>query len=426
MKLLEKPTPVSKSLLLKFSVDNSQWYLITISARVKDEKQLNSTDDEDLQIEIDGKKFPLLTNKQRYKDSPAAFSGGKSHDKLQTNFYILKLDSTEHAITLISDREALVETVNIEPITTFPRLSLELDQQAEQANDRSWLNFVLIDLPLTSFSVKGKIEWRFPDGDDIKIIVDGKIKKNLFSIRHKNWIFTSNVLSKLFGKETVEEVFTENLPKEKLHYIEIWADERPTAYFIEFNFATAVEEIKPYRSGPNGEDYNQYDRDIKDAVNYWNNFFKQQNLPPPEPLDPNLVKAMIHVESRMGYGSSGGYPAKPDIMQIADPANPAIHTLNNDGWVDPGTGNVAREYEWQNGKLEILDFGGLANARDENQSVYWGVCWLYHKAQVIEKNGGRTWKSWKEAVSDYNGGGDPNYVEKVYKICWQALSPEGF
>ncbi len=58
--------------------------------------------------------------------------------------------------------------------------------------------------------------------------------------------------------------------------------------------------------------------------------------------------------------------------------------------------------------------------------VYWGVCWLYHKAQVIEKNGGRTWKSWKEAVSDYNGGGDPNYVEKVYKICWQALSPEGF
>lgn len=62
-----------------------------------------------------------------------------------------------------------------------------------------------------------------------------------------------------------------------------------------------------YKGISGEEDYNRFDREIIESVAEWNNEFLEQDYPPTEPLDPSLVKAIIYIESRIGY-KKGGYP----------------------------------------------------------------------------------------------------------------------
>lgn len=103
-------------------------------------------------------------------------------------------------------------------------------------------------------------------------------------------------------------------------------------------------------------------------------------------------------------------------MQIADPRNPAIHTLNHDRWVDPTTGQEAEEYTLTSKGIEIMDYDGKAKVGTIDDSIYWGVIWLYHKAEIINEDDSRSWRSWSDAVTRYNGGGDTTYQKKVYEI----------
>ena len=440
MQLITRPTRIDKDTSFEFETDESNWYLVSASARVKSEKQRGKgfTDDEDLRIEIDSQKFPQLNNPKRYLDSPAAFSGGDLHNNRKIVYFILYLTSGKHLISLIPDEGALVDEVEVNKLDSVSTLRLDLEQQAEEANNKPWLTFVLVNLGLRFFTIKATVAWRFPDGDDIKIIVDNKIKKNLLSLLHKNWIFSSNVLRKLFQKEMIEKAFKENLPVQTLHYLEIWADETPILHSVTLNLEEPcgkeqnreILNIKKYDSGPKGEDYNRFDEAILLAVAEWNRLFLAQKYPPSEPLDPNLVKAMIYIESAMGYYPSpeGYYPSYPDVMQVADERNPAIHTLNNDGWIDPNTGKVAGEYEWKEGKGtegEVVNYYGEANGNTPQKSIRWGVRWLYHKAQFITNDGKRGWYLWNKAVQNYNTAGNIKYEKDVYAVYKQGTDERG-
>lgn len=170
---------------------------------------------------------------------------------------------------------------------------------------------------------------------------------------------------------------------------------------------------RTYSPGPNGEDYNQYDESIAQAVDEWNKKFITQADPPPVFLDPDLVKAIIYVESDVGYyRTQKGYSGYPDIMQVADPRNDAIYALKNIR--NPNRNKQGTEYEVTNGKLAPIEYPE-ASGNSPESSIYWGVRWLYHVAQMnIEKSGvwKREWRKWKEAVNMYNKGGDANYVQK--------------
>jgi len=440
MKIIDKAETITGTVEKNFEVDNSGWYAISVSARVKSEKQrgAEATDDEDLRIEIDGQKFPKLDNSERYLDSPTAFSGGQQKSTLKIVYFIIYLKGGKHNLSFIADEGAQIEKVEIDILSIFPEISLDLNLKAEERDRSPWITFSFVNAGISSFTVKATTNWRFRDGDDIKIIVDGKIKKNNFSVFYRNWIFSSSVLKKIFGKETDEKTFEENLPIANLHYVEIWADQTPTLEHIGFKLLTGENDkedsdenktdelsVRPYKPGPNGEDYNRFDTEIKSVVDDWNKEFMAQKYPPTEPLDPNLVKAMIYVESKLGYGlSSTGYPAYPDIMQIADSRNPAIHTLNNDGWIDPSTDKEAKEYEWSENGISVLEYKE-AKVDSSKESVRWGTRWLYHKAQLVSKDGNREWKNWEQTVADYNGGGDPDYQKKVYKIYEEGTDSEG-
>lgn len=111
MKLWTKPAKINQVTNLEFQIDIAAWYLVSVSARVKSEKQMGkgATDDEDLRVEIDDFKFPKLENPNRYLDSPAAFSGGKLHNRLKTVYFVLRLNQGKHTLSLIPDKSALIK-----------------------------------------------------------------------------------------------------------------------------------------------------------------------------------------------------------------------------------------------------------------------------------------------------------------------------
>ncbi len=174
---------------------------------------------------------------------------------------------------------------------------------------------------------------------------------------------------------------------------------------------------RPYNSISLKRNYNRFDNEIADAVCFWNDEFSKQDNPPPVPLDPNLVKAMIYVESVMGYGKHKDYPSYPDVMQVADPRNDAIYALKNIYNSNPDRKKMGTEYEFINGQEVSLNYPE-ANGSSARQSMYWGVRWLYHKAQNEVKLGGyptgREWFPWKKAVRRYNS--RPSYEAEVYRV----------
>ncbi|MFH1192645.1 MAG: hypothetical protein V1655_04195, partial [bacterium] len=90
-------------------------YSISISVRVKSAKQINATDDEDLQIEIDKRKFreiPLL-DKPRYKNISPAFNGSKLKGLKKTVIFFMWLEKGSRIVSLIPDHSARVENINI-------------------------------------------------------------------------------------------------------------------------------------------------------------------------------------------------------------------------------------------------------------------------------------------------------------------------
>lgn len=190
--------------------------------------------------------------------------------------------------------------------------------------------------------------------------------------------------------------------------------------------------IQRYRNitGREGEDYNRFDGDIIAAVDYWNHVFAEQQYPQAKPMEYNLVKAMIYIESRMGYYKPppGSYPSYPDVMQVANPANPAIHTLRQ----EPGyQGNeFLSETEYGHLSCSYPSDNNYPHAETPEQSIFWGVRWLYHKVQdfgpqTLKPPYRRAWKTWRRAVYNYNGEGDKDYQDKVYNLFGTGLDPHG-
>lgn len=160
-----------------------------------------------------------------------------------------------------------------------------------------------------------------------------------------------------------------------------------------------------YRGVSGDEDYNQYDDIIIQAVLYWNNQFRNDTDPPETPLDPNLVKAMLYQESRVGNDPRNN--GLVNIMQVGNDGDPSFPALRGE----------QKEYWVHNAELIALHY----DAKNDSpyNSVFWGVRWLYHKAhENIRHSDGRwgnVWHPWKDAV-DYYGPRDPKYIENVWNI----------
>ena len=224
-----------------FLNDKEGLYIIEISARARGEKQVgkDATNDDDLRIEIDGRKFPKLDNSSRYLDSPAAFSGGQLHNLKKTIFFFVQLSKGKHTVSFVPDGAPLLEEITIEFAgDSSSKISLDINQQAEDGDRRPWIAFVLVDLPLAEVQSVIKAERRFLDSDDVKIVIDDETRRNLKNGLRKFWFLLG---SKLKGGEETN-TFSAHL-KRGLHYIEFWADRKPTLQSISFDFGGIVKRI---------------------------------------------------------------------------------------------------------------------------------------------------------------------------------------
>lgn len=162
-----------------------------------------------------------------------------------------------------------------------------------------------------------------------------------------------------------------------------------------------------YRGINGKEDYNRYDAIINNVVAKWNKEFCDDRFPPDKPLDPNLVKAIVFQESRVGYDRTAGV----NVMQVGNAGDPSLKTLRGE----------LKEYWIHHGQLEQLKYAAKVTTIEE--SVFWGTRWLYHKAQENVSDIQRSWRSWKEAVERY---GPPRkaYAESVWNIYENGIKKE--
>ncbi len=381
--------------------------------------------DDDLAIKVDGRGFPKFSGARGLFNAEAAWNGNKLKGLSQTNLFLVRLNKGNHGIEFLANQKPkLGKLVVYEVKEAF--FYTPPNPRAEDGNRRPWITLASKNIAIKNLTVAAKADegksflFFRKDDSDLKLVIDGEIQKNETKKSHRHWYWCGKILK---GNNTDFNKAID-LRGDKMHYLEFFADRTPEIESIILKIDSNVEytesDIQTYSyKGTNGkENYNRFNTEILSVVNEWNKeFFKQKN-PPSEPLHPNLVKAIIYIESRMGYYEppAGYYPAYPDVMQIADPRNPAIHTLNNDNWIDPNTNKISQEYEWKNGKAVVLDCKGEANAGDAAESIKWGVRWLYHKAQGITDDGDRFWRTWREAVRNYNSAGNAKYEKDVYGV----------
>lgn len=417
----------------EFKIEEDGLYMIEIIASCKSWLQnlikfTSFFKDDDLAVRIDNIEFPKLNGKRGLFDGEAAWNGNNLKGLKKTNIFLIKLEKGNHVIHFLIDQEPYLESVNILKLQDSKNISYapKSNNPPEDGDRRQWLNFVIVNLPLKNLSIIASAKKREGDDDDLKLIIDGSVQKNTEAKSHKYWHWCGRTLEgkeKEFNKEI-------NLPQ-GLHYLELWADRMPVLHKANFDLGektTVSLKNYTYKGVSGEEDYNRFDREIVESVAEWNNEFLKQDYPPIEPLDPNLVKAMIYIESRMGY-EKGGYP---DVMQVGDPDNPALASLRkvanykaNEFISKNKAGHLS--YSFPQGRLPV-------KVESSEESIFWGVRWLYHKAQKHYGTGEnnlnppfvREWKIWEQAVIDYNGSDRKyEYQKKVWKIYKNGVDPDG-
>jgi len=409
MKLI-KQEKLDKEIVDKYNYDftlaDNSIYLIEIIASAKSWwqnlrsfKSLLNNDNLDLVLD----KLEISTSLSNETNARAAWHGNELKGFFKTVLIAVHLKKGKHVLSFTPNQSPFLKSIAISQVEEMDKITYTPtdNNPAQAGSGRPWLSFVLINLAVGDITVSAKADKRGRDDDDIKLIIDGEIQKNQDEKSHKDWHWCGKILK---GKE--KEFKKAVNFNGAMHAIDLWADESPFLEKIELALA---EDIKPEENiirkyiykGINGnEDYNRYDTDIAVATNYWNEEFRDDTFPPEEILDPDLVKAMAFQESRVGNDKTAGI----NIMRVGVTGDASLKTLRGE----------LKEYWIHDGKKIQLKYHDAIINKPED-SIEWGVRWLYHKAQYIGDDGRRHWRTWQEAVKHY-GPGTQKYVNNVWDI----------
>lgn len=405
----------------KFAVDKDGLYSIIIEAACQKRN--------DLSVGIDEIKLRELPaeNKIQYYKIPPSWNGNELKGTSKTVVLVLELLRGEHSLKFEAEGEA---ELLAGPKTNFlerKTLVAVLENiQSPKKNRQPWVTAVLINLQLNFLDISATCRKRFLDSDDLQLIIDGEIQKHPgFPWWGRKWLWQGR-LSK--GATETKRIYKKL--DGGIHYIELRADVAPTLESFQLgldaentlinensfsgkdkNWWISQKDIREYAyKGINGEEnYNRYDDEIKETVAHWNHEFFSQKYSPDEPLDPNLVKAMIFQESRIGYEKS--HNGEINVMQVGNEGDPSLEVLNGE----------KAEYELINGKLSQVNYKGNAEVKTVYDSIFWGTRWLYHRAQYVGiKDGIRHWRTWRDAAERYGPPGQ-GYGDNVWNIYTQGI-----
>jgi len=277
---------IIKDFIFDFEIKEAGLAAIFVSVRCKSRKQAGFKFDENLRLRINGLEFreiPPRRNIQLF-NIPASFNGSSQKSGKKTIVLFTSLNKGKHSLALIPKNSAFVEEVEIQELSAMQDVKLSLDKKAEDGNNFPWLTFVLIDLPLSYLSADITIEKRLWDSDDVKIIVDGRIKKNASGGKFKFWILAGSVLKWLTKVRISEQQERINLDinpglDSGVHYVEFWTDRTPI--FHKINLGIKHAETEPEARAARLVE--MYSAVIKDAAREFG-------------VDPAAVGAVIHQE----------------------------------------------------------------------------------------------------------------------------------
>jgi len=418
MKLIEQKN-LDKEITEKFSHDFSivddGLYLIEVIASAKswwqNLKSFKSLlNDDDLALMLD--RMEISTSESNETNARAAWHGNELKGFLKTVVIAVKLKKGKHILSFTPDQKPYLKNIAISQIEETDKITyIPADNNlAQKGNGRPWLSFILINISIKNITILAKAQKRGRDDDDIKLIIDGEIQKNQDKKSHKDWYWCGKILKG--GKKEFKQIVNFN---HGMHYVDLWADESPFLEKIEMVLSEEnnndEKKVRKYAyQGVNGqENYNKFDVAIAEIADDWNSQFLNDTDPPEEILDPNLVKAIIFQESRMGYGEGAGI----NIMRVGVQGDASLKTLRGE----------LKEYWIHNGKKIQLKYNDAIINKPED-SIKWGIRWLYHKAMRVTTDNKRSWHTWREAIKRY---GPPNekYSNNVWDIYTKGIDKRG-
>ena len=239
-----------------FVVTKPAWHVIKITAKAVNEKQNESTDDDDLRVEINGYRFGKYAPQvgiEHYKgfDISASWNGATLKGNAKTIYFFVYLTNLgQNLLRFYADGKPHIENIEI----------YELDETHFHIENVEPVRTVNTDrggIPLLSFIFLGPAPKEFiisascqsgkqknnTDGDNIKILLNGEIIKNgrsPISDKYKNFYFSGDQLKGANKNLT----FTATDFKSLENSIEILYDQSPTINNINIKFTKDYENLK--------------------------------------------------------------------------------------------------------------------------------------------------------------------------------------
>ncbi len=179
--------------------------------------------DDDLWVKVDNISFSRLDGKEKLYNGEASWNGGELKGLSKTNLILINLEKGEHFLKFFADQSPRLEYIKISQTEKKEfSYSTNINNPPQDGDRRPWMAIVLANISLKRLEIIASADKKARDGEDIKLIIDGKIVKNKETWWYRNWYWCGKIL------EGQEKEFAEDLNlSQELHYIELWADKTP-------------------------------------------------------------------------------------------------------------------------------------------------------------------------------------------------------
>jgi len=216
------------------------WHLIKITAKAQNSNQKGSSDDDDLRMALNGYelgKYEIPQGKEHYEgfDSASSWNGAtlKGNTKIVYLFFYAT-QVTDNKLTFYANGEPYLDSIEFYKLDTteifdFPELKPNSIEDVDRAGI-PWMSFVFIgpapaEMKIFASAESGKQKGS-TDGDNLKILVNGKIIQNEnapTSDKYKNFYFSGDQLNGNTKEFTIAEKDFANLENS----VELWYDGNP-------------------------------------------------------------------------------------------------------------------------------------------------------------------------------------------------------
>lgn len=242
-----------------FDISQGGIFVIKIEASAKAGKQNNSKDDDDLRLALDGFDFGKYEKHQESLSwkgfgTSSSWDGANLRGGTKTVYFFAELEAGTHTLQFFADETPILKNIEVFEIADnifelenlTPPESIKVKQKGVP-----WMSFIFLGGQTKMFSLsvntKSAKRKKSTDGDNLKLIINGKIQKNPYaseSHKYKNFYFSGDIReSDLFS--TNSEKLAESLAFE--NSVDLWYDEKPTISSLSVEYFDNKEFLEEYK-----------------------------------------------------------------------------------------------------------------------------------------------------------------------------------